>query len=398
MIDTPTVGLTWKVGDTISFSGHATDEEDGTIPASGLLWDVIMQHCPSACHEHLVQSFDGVATGSFPAPDHEYPSYLQLRLTATDSHGVRTTVTRDLMPQTVQLTLAANPVLSPGLTLGFNLDTSAPAPYTKTVILGSNNTLIAPSQSRGSTQYNFQSWSNGGSATQDIVANASATYTATFIGTVIPWTSQAIGATLAGTWSEAGGVHTITGAGTDIWGTSDQFRFTHQQITGDATITARVTELVDNAGGTQNAFAKAGVMFRQTLNANSINVHALVSPVASSKFRFIRRLTTGGSSTVDATLPDSPLPGAPGWVRAVRSGNTFTGYYSLNGTTLTQLGTAQTIAMGATVYVGLAVTSHDDGRWPGAGSTTSPSPPRRPPPRPRRRPACKPPPATPRWR
>ena len=46
VIDTPTTALTWAVGDTISFTGHATDPEDGNIPASGLLWDVIMQHCP----------------------------------------------------------------------------------------------------------------------------------------------------------------------------------------------------------------------------------------------------------------------------------------------------------------------------------------------------------------
>ena len=47
-----------------------------------------MQHCPSNCHSHPVQSFAGVAGGSFVAPDHEYPSYLELRLTATDSGGL----------------------------------------------------------------------------------------------------------------------------------------------------------------------------------------------------------------------------------------------------------------------------------------------------------------------
>ena len=113
VIDTPAVGLTWRVDDNISFSGHATDEEDGTIAPANLIWDVIMQHCPDACHEHLVQTFDGVASGTFPAPDHEYPSYLQLRLTATDSHGQRTTVTRDLQPQTVNLTFQTVPTATP---------------------------------------------------------------------------------------------------------------------------------------------------------------------------------------------------------------------------------------------------------------------------------------------
>ena len=46
--------LTWKVGDTISFSGHATDPQDGTLPPSALSWQVIIHHCPSNCHTHVV--------------------------------------------------------------------------------------------------------------------------------------------------------------------------------------------------------------------------------------------------------------------------------------------------------------------------------------------------------
>ena len=38
---------------------------------------------------------------SFGAPDHEYPSYLELQLTATDAGGLSTTVIRRLDPQTV---------------------------------------------------------------------------------------------------------------------------------------------------------------------------------------------------------------------------------------------------------------------------------------------------------
>src|SRR6185369_3078719 len=74
-IDLPTAGATWKVGDTISFSGHATDPQDGALPASALSWTVTIQHCPSNCHTHPLQSFVGIDSGSFDAIDHEYPSY-----------------------------------------------------------------------------------------------------------------------------------------------------------------------------------------------------------------------------------------------------------------------------------------------------------------------------------
>ena len=375
VIDTPAASLTWKVGDTISFSGHATDAEDGNIPASRLIWQIIIQHCPTECHPHLVQSFDGVASGSFPAPDHEYPTFLQIQLTATDSHGLQTTVTRDLQPRTVNLTFQTSPSASPGLQLGFNLEAPA-APFTRTVIVGSFNSVSAANQSRGSTLYTFQSWSDGGAQNHDIVAPASAaTYTATYQTSASSWTSQDIGAVAPppGTWTESGGTHTIEGGGADIWGTADEFRFVHQQRSGDVTITARVTELENT-----HAFAKAGVMMRQTLAAGSINVHCLASPVAASKLRFIRRTSTGGTSAADVG-PDSPLPGGPAWVRLVRTGNTFSCFTSLNGSTFTQLGATQTISMGSSVFVGMAVTSHLDGtlataKFDNVGLTTGPPP------------------------
>ena len=56
----------------------------------------------------------GVASGSFIAPDHEYPSYLELELTATDSANLTHTVVRRLDPQTTTVTLASS---TPGLQL-----------------------------------------------------------------------------------------------------------------------------------------------------------------------------------------------------------------------------------------------------------------------------------------
>ena len=108
-IASPSSSLTWKVGDAISFSGSATDTQDGNLPASALSWTLAIEHCPSNCHEHIVQTWPGVASGSFNAPDHEYPSYLQLRLTATDSNGVATTTSVDLQPITVNLTFNSSP-------------------------------------------------------------------------------------------------------------------------------------------------------------------------------------------------------------------------------------------------------------------------------------------------
>ena len=179
VIATPTAGTTWKVGDTIGFSGSASDAQNGSLPASALDWTLQIEHCPSNCHTHVVQSFEDVASGSFVAPDHEYPSYLVLRLTATDSGGLTGSTTVRLDPKTVTLTFTSDPSKAQ---LTFNGASSATT-FTRTVIVGSSNTIGAPSgqRVRGKT-WNFNSWSDGGAQTHNIVAPASpATYKATFL-------------------------------------------------------------------------------------------------------------------------------------------------------------------------------------------------------------------------
>jgi PKD repeat protein len=177
-IATPSASLTWKVGDAIPFSGSATDPQEGTLPPSALTWTLIMHHCPSNCHEHVIQTFPGVASGSFAAPDHEYPSHLELRLAATDAGDLTSTTSVVLQPRTVALTFLSRP---PGLPLGVN-DTSAPSPFTRTVIVGSNNSVSAPaSQIQGGFTYTFRAWSDGGDRSHTLVAPATAaTYTATY--------------------------------------------------------------------------------------------------------------------------------------------------------------------------------------------------------------------------
>jgi PKD repeat protein/glucose/arabinose dehydrogenase len=177
-INTPAAGTTWKVGDEINFSGSASDAKDGSLPASRLSWKLIQHHCPSNCHTHPIQTFSGVASGSFTAPDHEYPSYLELQLTATDSGGLTDTKSVRLDPRTVALTFNTNPG---GLKLVVG-GTESTTPFSRTVIVGSKNSVSAPTpQPKGRTNYTFRSWSDGGAQTHDITAPASATtYKATY--------------------------------------------------------------------------------------------------------------------------------------------------------------------------------------------------------------------------
>jgi glucose/arabinose dehydrogenase len=204
-IDSPPSTTTWKVGDVIDFSGSATDQQDGSLGSSKLKWSLIMHHCSSqsSCHEHAVQDFAGVASGSFVTPDHEYPSHLELRLTATDSGGLTDTESVRLDPKTVELSFRTNPA---GLQLVVG-SASASTPFFRTVIVGSKNSTSAPSpQTLGGTTYEFASWSDGGVQSHDIVApDAATTYTATYTAT------SATACTIIGTSA----VDTLTGTSGD---------------------------------------------------------------------------------------------------------------------------------------------------------------------------------------
>jgi PKD repeat protein len=179
VIDTPAGSLAWKVGQSFSFSGHADDAQDGAEPAARLTWSVIVHHCPSNCHTHNIETIPGVSSGSFAAPDHEYPSFLELKLTAVDADGLSASTSIDLNPQTVNLTLKSQPA---GLRLSITTF-SGTAPFTRAVIVGSANSISAGDQTLDGTPYTFSSWLDGGAATHTITAPATAaTYTADFLG------------------------------------------------------------------------------------------------------------------------------------------------------------------------------------------------------------------------
>jgi glucose/arabinose dehydrogenase/PKD repeat protein len=176
-IEAPSPALTWAVGDPIAFSASATDPQDGTLPASAYKWSVIVHHCPSDCHLHTVETFVGQTEGVFVGPDHEYPSWLEFRLTVTDSGKLTDTESVRVDPQTVTVNIQSFPAS------GFEVSvdsTSGETPFSKTVIKGSNNTISAPPQTVGETAYTFGAWSDDKAATHNVIANQDVDMTAVF--------------------------------------------------------------------------------------------------------------------------------------------------------------------------------------------------------------------------
>ena len=161
------------------------------------------------------------------------------------------------------------------------------------------------------------------------------------------WLDQDIGQVPSlGGATFATGSFTVTGGGwMNPYGpSSDGLHFVYQPISGDVTIIARVLSL---QGGYQS-WATGGVMIRETLNANSTNAYVFTGPTASGNF--LNRAVTGNSNSATT----GPRETFPFWMKLVRSGSTFTGYSSVNGTDWVSSGSV-TINMAQNVYVGLAV-------------------------------------------
>ena len=198
-----------------------------------------------------------------------------------------------------------------------------------------------------------------GAATVTITGTSgSLTHTTTINLTVNPantlpsgWTDVDIGAVgIAGSASFNSGTFTVNGSGSDIYTTGDQFHYVDQSVAGDLTLIARVVSETQTA-----AFAKAGVMVRESLATNSVEASVLITPTNGVALEV--RPTTG-AATINVSGWIKPVQ-PPQWVKLTRIGNSFSGYYSADGSAWTQI-TNAVVTMASGVTAGLAVTAHNN--------------------------------------
>jgi regulation of enolase protein 1 (concanavalin A-like superfamily) len=180
-------------------------------------------------------------------------------------------------------------------------------------------------------------------------ASIGTTVIAAGTGLPTPWLDIDIGRPAQlGSSGAVSGTFSSQASGTDIWDVADQFHFTYLPMSGNVTVTARVATLQNT-----DPWAKAGVMIRGSLTAPSR--HGFMAVTAGNGISFQRRLATANGSYSTTGVSTT----APYWVRLVRNGTTVTGYQSANGSSWNAVG-AETIPMGTNVYVGLALTSHNN--------------------------------------
>jgi len=178
-ITSPVNGTGFRVGETVTFAGTATDPDDGTLPPSAFTWRVDVHDNGEV--RPFMPPTSGITSGSFTIPDRGDPSttlFVRVTLTVRDSSGATHISFVDIRPQTSFIQIESN---VPGARLTLD-GVPITAPHNFSGIQGMVRTLgVVTPQIVGGIAYDFVSWSDGGQATHEItIPNASTIYTALF--------------------------------------------------------------------------------------------------------------------------------------------------------------------------------------------------------------------------
>lgn len=184
-INTPTSNTQYTSGQTVNFTGTGSDPEDGTLSPGSLNWVIQFHHNDpgSQAHTHPVLGEATLVTGNtgsfIASTDHStVNAFYRISLTATDSQGQKTTVSRDINPKGTNLTITSNPV---GLQVTLN---SIPmtTPYSEGSVVGYSHQIgTSTPQTLNNITYNFNNWSDDGAITHTATApDTNTTFTANF--------------------------------------------------------------------------------------------------------------------------------------------------------------------------------------------------------------------------
>jgi regulation of enolase protein 1 (concanavalin A-like superfamily) len=137
----------------------------------------------------------------------------------------------------------------------------------------------------------------------------------------------------------------VSGAGADVWGSQDSFRYVYRAVQGDVTVEAQVGSFAATQG-----WARAGVMIRESLDPTARNVFGFVThdTLVAAQYR----------PTTPTILKAAYYDSRPQWIRLVKTAGRVSVQTSVNYSTWTEIA-AYDFPLGQTFYVGFAVCSHD---------------------------------------
>ncbi len=335
----------------ISITLAGTDVENSALthivvaqPASGTLSGTApnLTYTPSA-------NYNGADSFTFIVNDGTVDSAISsVSITVSSANDVPVFTTNPIVAAT-----GTENVAYTGQTLaGSATDTDAGDTITYSKVSGPAWLVIAPDGTLSGTPGSGTTGLNSFvvRATDTASGTADATLEITVIGLPLPWIATDIGTgMLAGSTTYNASTFTLAGSGL-VGGTADKLHFAYQTLSGDGSIVARITNLQNT--GTNS---RVGVMIRDTLAPNSKQF--FIGVTSTGNYRFVRRTSTGGNTTVGNSGSGS-VPTI--WLLLVRSGTTIIAYKSTNGSTWATVGTVTNTTLSANCYIGLVAASGTD--------------------------------------
>ena len=223
---TPTTGALFRAGDAITYSGSATDAEDGQLPASAFSWTILFHH---DSHIHPAGGpFTNTTGGTLqiPTSGHDYrgATNYEIILTVTDSTGLTASTSVTVLPDKVNLTYNSVPS---GLNVSID-GVNHQTPFVYDDLKGFQHTIDAPNQASGGNAYTFASWSDGGAQSHSIVVpTTDQSYTATFQAAPAPPSGLAAAysfdAGSGASATDASGNGNTGSIGTATWSTTGKY-------------------------------------------------------------------------------------------------------------------------------------------------------------------------------
>ena len=294
------MAVLFKARDVITFSGAATDIDDGTLPASAYTWNIDFLH---ESHVHPGTPITGVTSGTFmiPTAGHDFSGFTRYRitLTVTDSSGLKSSQSVIIIPRKGQSHFRYSAHRNrPSIVDGI----AHTGPFVYDTLIGFNHTIEARNQTMGTNTYNFASWSDGGTQHHTIVVPPAAqTYTATYNVVSTPVALAFVQVNAATPQTNQSTV-TIT--------------YTSAQVAGDTNIlaigwnnaTSNITSVTDSAGNVYQLAvptARGSGLSQAIYYANNIKAAAAgtntvtVTFSASTPFIDIRALEYSGLDPVN---------------------------------------------------------------------------------------------------
>ena len=153
---------------------------------------------------------------------------------------------------------------------------------------------------------------------------------------------------------------TVAGGSDFFWNGSDAGHFVYEGRTGDFDLRAQVTRLDKMPA---DIYSQAGLMWRESLAANSRHAYLLVTPASGGNNHYaVTRPTTGVAGiewpySNPSARPGVPIPNA--WVRLKREGNVFIAFRGTNGVDWVELARL-TNSFPADGFVGMATSARNN--------------------------------------